>query len=86
MNRERFFRLERAVPLFKKGQVYVFDMDTSEVRWVDAAGNIVDTPLRPGLAGYLWLLRTEKGFFEEIKEVIAPAKVKNKCGCDRLPY
>lgn len=68
MNRERFFRLERAVPLFKKGQVYVFDMDTAQVFWVDAAGNIIDTPLRPGLAGYLWLLRTENGFFIEVKE------------------
>ena len=56
------------VPFFKRGQIYVFEMETAAVYWMDAAGNIVDTPLRPGLAGYLWLLLTEPGFFEPVKE------------------
>lgn len=56
------------VPLFKRGQIYVFEMETAAVYWMDAAGNVVDTPLRPGLAGYLWLLLSEPGFFEPVTE------------------
>lgn len=50
------------LPFLPKGAVYHFDYDTGHVhRVVD--GKPFEFPLRAGLAGYLWLLLTEKGLY-----------------------
>lgn len=66
MNRRRVFKLLKEVPMLSKGTLFVFYDSSANVHWIE---NDVETqyPLRTGLAGYLWLLLTEKGFFEHIE-------------------
>ena len=61
------YRLIKDVPMLRKG-VFIFDFEIGYVYWVDKKGKVVDVPLRRGLAGYLWLLRTEPGFFRRAKK------------------
>ena len=65
MNRRRVFRLIKDVPMMSKG-LFVFYDSTAHVHWIDE-GKESEYPLRPGLAGYLWLLLTEKGYFRHIE-------------------
>lgn len=59
-------KLMKELPLFKKGCVYDFEMETGNVYMVEK-GKRAEYPLRSGLAGYLWLLRYSKGFFKFVK-------------------
>lgn len=52
--------------MLSKGTVFVFYDSTGDVHWIDD-GKETEYPLRPGLAGYLWLLLTEPGYFEHIE-------------------
>jgi len=65
MNRRRVFRLIKDIPMLHKG-IFVFYDSTGHVHWIDN-GKESEYPLRPGLAGYLWLLLTEKGYFRHIE-------------------
>ena len=65
MNRRRVFRLIKDVPMLHKG-LFVFYDSTGLVHWIDN-GEETEYPLRNGLAGYLWLLLTEKGYFRHIE-------------------
>jgi hypothetical protein len=65
MNRRRVFRLIKDVPMLHKG-IFVFYDRTGHVHWIDN-GKESEYPLRPGLAGYVWLLLTEKGYFRHIE-------------------
>ena len=65
MNRRRVFRLTKDVPMLSRG-LFVFYDSTGLVHWIDN-GVESEYPLRPGLAGYLWLLLTEKGYFKHIE-------------------
>lgn len=66
MNRRRVFKLLKGLPMLKKGTLFVFYDSSGFVHWIDN-GKETEYPLRTGLAGYLWLLLTEKGFFEHIE-------------------
>ena len=52
-----FYRLLKDIPMLKKGLFEFYP----ESGLVYKPGS--EYPLRPGLAGYLWLLRTESGYF-----------------------
>ena len=65
MNRRRVMRLLKNAPFLKKGTDFVFYDSTAFVHWLDN-GKETEFPLRTGLAGYLWLLMTEKGYFRTI--------------------
>ena len=58
------FRLVKDATLLTKGRVFEFYPD-SGVIYMDGEPKY---PLRPGLIGYLWLLRTETGYFRRAKE------------------
>ena len=60
-------KLIKDVPLFYKGSVFFFEFDSSAVYRVEN-GMVNVTPLRGGLAGYLWLLRYESGYFRKVKD------------------
>jgi len=50
-----------SLPMFPKGATYEFEHETAQVYRVDEkTGAIFEYPLRPGLAGYLWLLLYEQ--------------------------
>lgn len=66
MNRRRIFRLMKDVPMLRKGTDFVFYDSTAHVHWIEN-GKETQYPLRNGLAAYLWLLLTEKGYFRHIE-------------------
>jgi hypothetical protein len=55
----REFELMVDLPFLEKGTHFIMDDDTSHVFWITDNGDVSEYPLRPGLAGYLWLLATE---------------------------
>ena len=65
--RLRKFKLKIEVPFLKKGdEFWMHDRDGS-VHWIDN-GKISQYPLRTSLAGYLWLLCTEKRYMKFIEQ------------------
>ncbi len=46
-------------PYLPKGRFFHFDIENGYVYWEDK-NKVVETPLRTGLAGYLWLLKGSK--------------------------
>lgn len=66
MNRRRVFKLLKEVPFMHKGTLFVFYDSSAHVHWIDN-GKETEYPLRTGLAGYLWLLMTEKGMMKLIE-------------------
>lgn len=56
------FRLMKDIPMLSKGRLLEF---WPESALVYAVGS--EYPLRPGLSGYLWLLRTEPSYFRKVK-------------------
>jgi hypothetical protein len=54
------------LPFLKKDTLFVFYDSSANVHWIDN-GKKTQYPLRTGLAGYLWLLLTEKGYFQHIE-------------------
>ncbi len=56
----------KAVPMLKKGTLFVFYDSTANVHWIDNDKE-TEYQLRVGLASYLWLLLTEPGFFEFVE-------------------
>lgn len=60
-------KLIKEVPMFYKDSVFYFDFDEAMVYGVED-DKVNETPLRQGLAGYLWLLRYEPGYFRKIKD------------------
>lgn len=66
MNRRRVFKLLKELPMLGKGTLFVFYDSSAFVHWIDN-GKETEYPLRTGLAGYLWLLMTEKGMMELIE-------------------
>jgi len=58
-------RLLKNAPFLKKGTDFIFYDSTVFVYWIEN-GKETQYPLRTGLAGYLWLLMTEKGYFKTI--------------------
>ena len=66
MNRRRVMKLLKNVPMLSKGTLFVFYDSTAHVHWIDN-GKETEYPLRTGLAGYLWLLMTEPGYFKLIE-------------------
>jgi len=66
MNRKRLFKLLKELPMLSKDTVFVFYDSTSYVHWI-FNGRETEYPIRQGLAGYLWLLLTEDGYFEHIE-------------------
>ncbi len=64
----RRFKLLIDLPFLKKGTVYWFDEETGKIHWENGGkDNFSDYPLREGLAGYLWMLRTETKYLKELK-------------------
>ena len=66
-NLRRVYELIQDVPMVHKGK-FVFCDYSGAVYWIDEKGNESDYALRSGLAGYLWLLRTEEGYFKFIEQ------------------
>ena len=66
MNRRRIYELKVDLPFLKKGTLFVFYDSTGLVYWIDN-GKETEYPLRSGLAGYLWLLLTEKRYMQLIE-------------------
>ena len=60
-------RLIKDVPILHKG-LFDFEIETGFVYGVDDNGKTAQYPLRNGLADYLWLLKTEKGYFRKVKQ------------------
>lgn len=58
-------RLVRDVPMIRKG-LFRFCLESADVYWHDKKDGWSQYPLRQGLAGYLWLLRHEKGYFRKV--------------------
>jgi hypothetical protein len=54
-------------PHWKKGTMFGFESDTGIVWGMKDKETTNSYPLRTPLAGYLWMLLTEKGLFKEIK-------------------
>lgn len=62
----RIFQLKINLPFLQKGSKFTFEDDTGLV-YAILDGKVAEYPLRAGLAGYLWLLLTEKRKY--LKEV-----------------
>lgn len=60
------YKLLKNIPLLNKGHIFEFDIESGYVYGVEK-DKVNEHPLRSGLAGYLWLLRTEKGYFRKTK-------------------
>lgn len=60
MNERRVFKLMIDLPFLSKGTLFAMYDSSAYVHWVDDDGKESEYPLRTGLAGYLWLLCTEK--------------------------
>jgi tRNA 2-selenouridine synthase SelU len=67
MSEETILRLVKDVPMIRKG-LFKFCNYSSEVYWYDKKEGWSQYSLRQGLAGYLWLLRYEKGYFRKVKD------------------
>jgi len=65
MEKRRVFRLIKDVPMLHRG-LYVFYESTGHVHRINN-GKEGEYPLRNSLAGYLWLLLTEKGYFRHVE-------------------
>lgn len=63
MNRKRYYELRVNLPFLVKGTVFVLYDSTASVHWIDN-GIETEYPLRPGLAGYIWLLATENKYMK----------------------
>ena len=63
MNRKRIYELRIDLPFLTKGTLFVFYDSSANVHWIDN-GKETEYPLRSGLAGYLWLLLTEKKYMK----------------------
>lgn len=66
MNKRRVFKLMVDLPFLSKGTTFVFYDSNALVHWIDE-GLETEYPLRPGLAGYLWLLLTERKYMKLIE-------------------
>ncbi len=66
MNQRSIYRLKIDLPFLKKGTDFMFYDATAEVYWIDN-GKETEFLLRQGLAGYLWLLRTERKYMKLIE-------------------
>lgn len=55
------------VPFLNRGDVYYFEMETGHV-WRKHKTEGFIGPLRSGLAGYLWLLTTNRNYMRKVKE------------------
>jgi hypothetical protein len=67
MDKARVFQLRVDLPFMKVGNLYSFD---DEIGWVyrcNDDGSRWEYPLREGLRGYLWLLKSENDTY--LKEV-----------------
>ena len=74
---EPIFRLIVDLPFLEKGSLYYFEIDTGYVYWyIKEKGEFSEYGLRPGLAGYLWLLKTEGGKY--LRRAKRPKKRKRK--------
>ncbi len=62
----RKFKLKIDVPFLKKGDEFWMHDRDGLVYWIDK-GKVCEYPLRNGLAGYLWLLCTEKRYMKFIE-------------------
>ncbi len=70
MNRRSVYKLLIDLPFLKKGTKFVFYDASGDVFWenYDAEeGKETEYPIRKALAGYLWMLRTEKGYMKFIE-------------------
>lgn len=61
---DKYLKLIKEVPLFPRGAIYFFEFETGHVYRIDHYGRKSESPLRSPLAGYLWLLMTEPGYFQ----------------------
>ena len=66
MNRRSVYKLTVDIPMLNKETLFVFYDGSGHVYWIDD-GRETDIPLRDGLAGYLWLLRTENKYMKLIE-------------------
>lgn len=72
-----YARLEKKIyPFFShaKGHIYYFDFNHNDVYMVEGE-DIAEYPLRPGLAGYMWLCLYEKGYFtkaDNLQDLLPP--------------
>ena len=66
MNRRRVYEMRVDLPFLTKGTLFVFYDSSGHVHWIDN-GKETEYPLRTGLAGYLWLLITEKKYMKLIE-------------------
>ena len=66
MNQRRVYELRIDLPYLTKGTLFVFYDSTGFVHWIDN-GKETEYLLRTGLAGYLWLLLTEKKYMTRIE-------------------
>jgi hypothetical protein len=64
----RLFKLLIDVPFLKKNRLFYFDDDTGNV-YAELEKQRAQYPLRPALAGYLYLLATEKKYMKFIENV-----------------
>ena len=67
MNERRVFKLMIDLPFLEKGTLFAMYDSSAEVHWIDHEAHESTYPLRPGLAGYLWLLCTEKKYMKFIR-------------------
>lgn len=64
MNRKRIFILKKELPFLAKGTRFAFHDSTGHIHWILESGLESEFPLRSGLAGYLYLLSTEKKYMK----------------------
>jgi len=67
MNERRVFKLMVELPFLPKGTLYAMYDSSAFVHWIDDKGKESEYAIRPGLAGYLWLLCTEKKLMKLIE-------------------
>ncbi len=66
----KVYRLKRdfkEYPHWKKGTMFGFEDDTGVVWGMESKTRTNSYPLRTPLAGYLWMLLTEKNLFQKIR-------------------
>jgi hypothetical protein len=64
---DKIYELKVDLPFLKKGKRFSFDYDLGWVYGFENVDKRMEYPLREGLAGYLWLLKTENDKY--LKEV-----------------
>jgi hypothetical protein len=67
MDEFKRFKLMINLPFLRKGSLFDFEYQTAWVYGIEESGERMEYPLRDGLAGYLWLLKTEGSRY--LKEV-----------------